>query len=195
MRLVRNLYDWTMAQAERRYALAVLFAVSFVESSVFPIPPDVLLVPMVLAAREKAWTIAGVCTVASVLGGWAGYAVGYFFYEGLGEPVLAFYGYAERFQAFAQAYNEWGAWIVAGAGFTPFPYKLITIASGLVQMDLVTFTIASVVSRGGRFFLVAALLWYFGAPIRRFIENNLPTLTWLFFALLLGGFVAVRFLI
>jgi membrane protein YqaA with SNARE-associated domain len=194
MRWVRSLYDWTMAQAERRYALAVLFAVSFVESSVFPIPPDVLLIPMILAARERAWLIAGVCTLASVLGGMAGYFIGYFFYEGVGAPVLEFYGYAEKFADFAAAYNEWGAWIVAGAGFTPFPYKVITIASGVTQLDLVTFTIASIVSRGGRFFLVAILLWYFGQPIRRFIENNLPALTWLFFALLLGGFLALRFL-
>lgn len=195
MRWVRSLYDWTMAQAERRYALAALFAVSFIESSVFPIPPDVLLIPMVLAARERAWRIAGVCTLASVLGGLAGYGIGYFFFEAVGEPVLAFYGYLEKFGDFAAAYNEWGVWIVAGAGFTPFPYKVITIASGVTQLDLATFTLASVVSRGGRFFLVAALLWYFGDPIRRFIENNLPTLTWLFFALLLGGFLALRFLL
>ncbi len=195
MRWVRSLYDWTMAQAERRYALAALFAVSFIESSVFPIPPDVLLIPMVLAARERAWRIAGVCTLASVLGGLAGYGIGYFFFEAVGEPVLAFYGYLEKFADFAAAYNEWGAWIVAGAGFTPFPYKVITIASGVTQLDLATFTIASAVSRGGRFFLVAALLWYFGDPIRRFIESNLPMLTWLFFALLLGGFLALRFLL
>ena len=195
MRWVRSLYDWTMAQAERRYALSVLFAISFIESSVFPIPPDVLLIPMVLAAREKAWLIAGVCTVASVLGGMAGYAIGYFFYEGIGQPILEFYGYIDRFEAFAASYNEWGAWIVAGAGFTPFPYKLITIASGVTQLDLGTFTAASVVSRGGRFFLVAALLWWFGQPVRRFVENNLPMLTWLFFALLLGGFLVARFLV
>ncbi|WP_328587490.1 YqaA family protein [Algihabitans albus] len=195
MRWVRSLYDWTMAQAERRYALSVLFAVSFIESSVFPIPPDVLLIPMVLAARDRAWLIAGVCTVASVLGGVAGYAIGYYFYTGIGEPILEFYGYIDRFEAFAESYNEWGAWIVAGAGFTPFPYKLITIASGVTQLDIGTFMIASVVSRGGRFFLVAALLWWFGQPIRRFIENNLPLLTWLFFALLLGGFLVARFLV
>ncbi|WP_421707631.1 YqaA family protein [Algihabitans sp.] len=195
MRWVRSLYDWTMAQAERRYALSVLFAVSFIESSVFPIPPDVLLIPMVLAARDRAWLIAGVCTVASVLGGVAGYAIGYYFYTGVGEPILQFYGYIDRFEAFAESYNEWGAWIVAGAGFTPFPYKLITIASGVTQLDLGTFMAASVVSRGGRFFLVAALLWWFGQPIRRFIENNLPALTWLFFGLLLGGFLVARFLI
>ncbi len=191
---MRGLYDWTMAQAERRSALAVLCVVSFIESSVFPIPPDVLLIPMILAARDKAWLIAGACTLASVLGGMLGYAIGYFFYAGVGEPVLAFYGYLERFEAFAEAYNAWGAWIVAGAGFTPFPYKVITIASGVTQLDLGTFTLASVVSRGGRFFLAAALLWWFGQPIRRFIETHLPLLAWLFFALLLGGFLALRFL-
>ena len=149
-----------MALAARPHALAALFLVAFAESSVFPIPPDVLIIPMVLAARDKAWTIALVATIASVLGGMLGYAIGYYFYEGLGQPILQTYGYIEKFENFAARYNEYGAWIVAGAGLTPFPYKVITIASGVTQLDLGTFTIASVLSRGARFFLVAGLLFF-----------------------------------
>lgn len=192
---LQSLYDWTMGLAAHRHALAALFLVAFVESSVFPIPPDVLIIPMVLAAREKAWLIAGVATLASVLGGLLGYAIGFYFYEGLGQPILDTYGYLEKFESFSARYNEYGAWIVAGAGLTPFPYKVITIASGVTHLDLGTFTIASVLSRAARFFLVAGLLYAFGPPIRSFIEAHLGKLTLLFFALLFGGFVAAKYLL
>ena len=192
--MLRSLYDWTMGLAAHRHALAALAFIAFIESSVFPIPPDILIIPMVLAARDQAWRIVLVATVASVLGGLLGYAIGAGLYETIGRPVLEFYGYAEKFFDFQEVYAEWGLWIVAGAGFTPVPYKVITIASGVMDLDLATFTIASVVSRGARFLLLAGLLWYFGPPIRRFIENNLPLLATLFFVLLFGGFVAVRYL-
>ena len=193
-KLLYGLYDRTLQLAGHRHALALLFLVAFVESSVFPIPPDVMIIPMILAAREKAWRIAAVATLGSILGGLAGYAIGYFFFEQIGRPVMEAYGYLGKFEDFAAYYNEWGAWIVAGAGFTPFPYKVITIASGVTQLDLGIFVLASLISRAGRFFLLAALLWYFGPPIRRFIESNLPLLTAIFFVLLLGGFVALRYL-
>lgn len=193
--VLQQLYDWTMRLAAHRHAILALAAISFIESSVFPIPPDVLIIPMVLAARERAWTIAAVCTVASVVGGYAGYAIGYFLYEGVGLPILEFYGAVEKFAEFRALYNEWGAWIVGMAGFTPFPYKVITIASGVTALDPATFGVASVLSRGARFFLLAALLWHFGPPIRRFVEANLPMLAWAFFALLLGGFLVVRYLL
>ena len=183
-----------MAQAEKPYALWTLALISFVESSVFPIPPDVLLIPMVLATPSRAWLIAGVCTVSSVAGGLAGYAIGALLFETLGQPILEFYGYLERFAEFQASYNEWGAWIVFGAGLTPFPYKVITIASGVTGLDPATFMIASVVGRGLRFFAVAALLWWFGVPIRRFIERNLGWLTVLFFVLLFGGFLVLKLL-
>lgn len=195
MTWLRRLYDWTMGMAAHRNALAVLFLIALIEASVFPIPPDVLLIPMILAARERAWLIAAVATAGSVLGGFLGYGIGWGLFESIGRPVLAFYGYVDRFEDFAAAYNEWGAWIVAGAGFTPFPYKVITIASGATGLDPATFGLASLVSRAGRFFLVAALLYWFGPPIRRFIEAWLPQLTLLFFVLLLGGFVALRWLL
>ncbi len=192
--MLRRLYDWTMAQAVTPHAMWTLAIVAFIESSVFPIPPDVLIIPMVLAARAKAWRIAAVCTVASVIGGYAGYAIGLFLFDQVAQPILAFYGYMEKFSAFQALYNEWGAWIVFGAGVTPFPYKVVTIASGLTGLNPAVFGIASVLSRGLRFFLVAGLLWKFGEPIRAMIEAHLGKLATLFFALLIGGFVAVKYL-
>jgi len=194
MRWLRGLYDWTLRQAASPHALWILALVSFIESSVFPIPPDVLLIPMVLAAPSRAWLIAAVCTVSSVAGGMLGYAIGALLFEGFGQPILEFYGYLEKFGDFQARYNEWGAWIVFGAGLTPFPYKVITIASGVTGLDLATFTIASVLARGLRFLLLAALLWRFGAPIKRFIENYLGWLTVAFFALLFGGFLVLKWL-
>jgi membrane protein YqaA with SNARE-associated domain len=184
-----------MDLAGHRHALLALAVLSFAESSIFPIPPDVLLIPMILAARERAWLIAGVCTAASVVGGVFGYAIGALLFDTLGQPTVEFYGYLDRYRESQAGYEEWGAWIVAGAGFTPFPYKVITITSGVMQLDFTVFMIASLVSRGARFFLLAALLWYFGPPIRRFIERYLAQLTILFFVLLFGGFVALRYLL
>ena len=191
---LRRLYDWTIDQASRPHALWVLALVAFVESSIFPIPPDVLLIPMILAAPSRAWLIAGVCTVASVAGGLLGYAIGALLYDALGSPILAFYGYAEQFATFQARYNEYGAWIVFGAGLTPFPYKVITIASGVTELNITTFMTASILARGLRFFLVAALLWWLGEPMRRFIERNLGWLTVIFFVLLLGGFLVLKLL-
>lgn len=193
--VLRGLYDWTMNLAAHRHALWALALVSFIESSVFPIPPDIMLIPMVLAARQKAWTIAFVCTVASVLGGYAGYGIGFFLFETVGRPLLEFYGYGGKFADFQAYYNEWGAWIVGGAGLTPFPYKVITIASGVTSLDPVVFGVASILSRGLRFFIVAALLWKFGEPIRAFIEKNLGILATVFFVFLFGGFLLIKFII
>ncbi len=193
--MLRRLYDWTMDLAGHRHALLALAIVSFVESSVFPIPPDILIIPMVLAARQRAWLIGAVCTLASVAGGLAGYAIGALFYDTVGQPIVEFYGYMDRYAEFQRRYEEWGAWIVAGAGFTPFPYKVITITSGVMNLDLMVFTVASVLSRGARFFLLAALLWKFGPPIREFIERYLPWLATLFFILLFAGFVVARYLV
>ena len=193
--MLRPLYDWTLRMSAHRNALWVLAAIAFIESSIFPIPPDVMIIPMVLATRERAWRIAAVCTVASVLGGLAGFGIGYFLFETIGRPLLEFYGYADKFATFQGWYHEWGAWIVAVAGTTPFPYKVITIASGVVGLNLAVFMIASVLSRGARFFLVAGLLWAFGPPIRRFLEKHLGWLTILFFVLLIGGFVLLKYLV
>ena len=182
-----------MKLAEHEHALWALFLVAFIESSVFPIPPDILLIPMVLACREKAWKIAAVCTLGSVLGGIAGYGIGFFLFEQIGGPILDMYGKLEKFEEFQGMYNEHGAWVVAMAGLTPFPYKVITIASGVTALNIATFIIASIISRGIRFFLEAWLLWYFGDPIREFIDKYLGILLTIGFAVLVGGFVAVKY--
>ncbi len=191
---VKAVYDYMLDLASRPNALFFLAAVSFIESSFFPIPPDVMLIPMVLAMPKKAWTIAGVCTVSSVLGGYFGYGIGVFAFDLIARPILDFYGYMQQFDVFKDYYHEWGAWIVFGAGITPFPYKVITIASGVVHLDLITFTVASVVARGMRFYLVAWLLKKFGEPMKDFIEKNLGILSVLFLILLIGGFMAIKYI-
>lgn len=192
--MLRRTYAWLLRLAATRYALATLAAVAFLESAVFPIPPDVLLIPMVLAARRSAFLIAGVCTAASVAGGLGGYAIGYYLFESIGRPLLAFYGDQEAFEKVRSAYVEWGVWIVAAGGFiTPIPYKVITIASGALSLDPLTFTIASIGSRGLRFFIEAALLWQFGPPIKQFIERRLGTLSLIVLLLVVAMIVALRF--
>ena len=192
--MLRRIYDWTMDLAAKPNAMLWLAVLAFAESSFFPIPPDVLIIPMVLAAPTRAWRIVAVATAASALGGLAGYAIGLFVFETLGRPILDFYGYFDKFERFQDWYREWGGCIVFAGGFSPIPYKVITIASGSVNLDLATFTVVSVISRGARFLLVAALLWRFGPPIRAFIERWLGPLTLTFVLLLVLGFVAVRFL-
>jgi membrane protein YqaA with SNARE-associated domain len=193
--MLQRLYDWTMGLAGHRHAMAALAAVAFAESSVFPVPPDVLIIPMVLAARERWLAVALTATAASVLGGLAGYGIGYFLLESVGRAIIDFYHLEAGFARFQALYQEWGAWIVAAAGFTPLPYKVFTIASGAADLNLVTFTVASALSRGARFFLVAALLWRFGPPIRRFVEANLAWLAAAAFGLLVAGFVVVRYVV
>jgi len=193
--MLQGLYDWTMRLSASRHAVWALAAVAFVESSFFPIPPDILLIPMILAARTRAWRLAAVCTVASVLGGYFGYFVGLTLFGTVGEPVIAFYGMEHAFEVFTEKYNELGAWIVFTFGVTPFPYKVVTIASGVTQLDPLVFGIASVASRGLRFFLVATLIWYFGPPIRAFVERYLGWVTLAFIILLVGGFVLLKFVV
>ncbi|MBK1636581.1 YqaA family protein [Rhodovulum adriaticum] len=192
--MIRRLYDWTLSLADSRNALWALFIVAFVESSVFPIPPDVLMIPMILARPSRAWLIAGVALAGSVLGGLLGYYIGWGLFESVGRPVLEFYGKDAYFDDFSQRYNDYGAWAVLIAGITPFPYKVITILSGSTGLNLGVFMVASVIARGLRFFIVAALLWKFGAPIRTFIERYLGWLFAAFVVLLIGGFYAVRYL-
>lgn len=191
--MMRRIYDWMMGMARSERAPHALFWVSFIESSFFPIPPDVMLVPMVLARRLKAWWFASVATIGSVLGGAAGYAIGYFFFEAIGLPILNFYGKAGSFDQFAQWFNEWGVWILIVKGMTPFPYKVLTITAGVTKMPFLEFMLASIVARAMRFFLVAGLLYWFGEPIRDFIEKRLSLVTTLFVIALVGGFIAVEY--
>lgn len=194
MLYLRRLYDWTLSLSETRYALLALAIVAFVESSVFPIPPHVLMIPMVIAAPNAWWRIALVATVASVLGGIAGYGIGAFLFDSIGQPVLDFYGKMDKFEAFKVRFNEFGAWAVLIAGMTPFPYKVITITSGLTGLDFWVFTLSSIAARGAIFFLIAGILWKFGPPVRKFIEERFGLMVTLFLVLLFGGFLLVRYL-
>ena len=192
--MLQSLYARTLSLAAAPHAVWWLAAVSFAESSFFPIPPDVLLIPMILARPDKAWWLAFVCTVASVVGGAFGWLIGFALFDQLAQPILAAYGYGAKFAAFQHSYQEWGLWIILIKGLTPIPYKIVTIASGAAHFDFVTFMLASVATRGGRFFLVAVLLHFFGAPIRDFIEKRLTLLTTLVVVGVVGGFVALRYL-
>ncbi len=193
--MISALYYRTLQLAEKPYATWALGVVSFLESSIFPIPPDVLLIPMVLANRVKAWFLASLATITSVLGGIAGYMIGLYLFDLIGQPLLQFYGYADKFEQFAQRYNDFGAWIVFIAGVTPFPYKVITIASGATQLNFMVFLLASIAARGLRFFIVSGLLYWFGPPVREFIEKRLGLMFALFCILLVGGFIVAKYVI
>ncbi|MDO5705445.1 MAG: YqaA family protein [Paracoccus sp. (in: a-proteobacteria)] len=192
--MLRRLYNWTMGLAAHRHSMAALFGVSFVESSFFPIPPDVLMIPMVLAQRAKAWLIATVATVGSVLGALLGYAIGAFLMESVGHWVLTVYGKEQAYQDLAARFAEYGGWAVLFAAVTPFPFKIITIFAGAVGMSIPLFILTSIIGRAGRFFLVCGLLWKFGEPIRDFIERRLGLVFTVFMVCLIGGFAALRYL-
>ena len=189
---VRKIYDWVINLSANRHAAFWLFVVAFVESSFFPIPPDIMLIPMILAAPKKAWNFALIATMGSVIGAYLGYAIGHFFFDLIAVPILDFYGVMNKFIEFKNMYNQYGAWIVFGAGITPFPYKIITIASGVVHLNLAVFTIASIIARGLRFYLIAWLLYKFGAPMKVFIEKNLGWLSVLLLVLLICGFMLLK---
>lgn len=192
--VIRRLYDWTIRMADHPHALWVLALVSFAESSVFPIPPDLLMIPMILARPSRAFIVAAVAMAASVAGGMLGYAIGAFAFDSIGQPILESMGKAHAMEEFNATFNGAGFWAVLGAGITPFPYKVITIMSGWTGMPLTTFVITSIVARGLRFFIVAWLLWKFGSPVRDFIEKRLGLVFTAFFAILIAGFLLVRYL-
>ena len=183
-----------MALSQKKYAIWALGGVSFAESFFFPIPPDVLLVPMVLANRKRAWIIAGVCTITSVLGGLLGYAIGFWLFDSLGQWVIELYGLEKKSKAFYDYYNEWGPWIVGAGGFTPIPYKVITIASGLTRLDLEIFIIASLVARGLRFYLVAGLLWRYGEKVEKLLERHLGKITFILLLIIILTVLGVKVL-
>jgi len=202
MNSLRKLYDWMLHWADTRYGAVALFVLSFAESSFFPIPPDALLIALVLGARAKAFKFALNCTLASVCGAILGYAIGYYVWWGMGgafSPVAQFFfnvipGFNEKvFYDIKALYDQYDFWIVFTAGFTPIPYKLFTVSGGAFQINFIMFVIASVVSRSARFFLVAFLLWKFGDPIRNFIDTYFDRLAVLFTILLIGGFGVVKF--
>ena len=192
MNLLRSLYNWTLKKAEHKYSSWVLSIVSFAESSFFPIPPDVLLIPMIIAKRTKAWTYAFICTLSSVLGGVAGYIIGFFLFNSIGILIVEFYHLTNSFNTFENYYKEYGILIVLGAGFTPFPFKFITIASGVFSLNIFLFIFTAFIARGFRFYLLAILLFIFGEKIKFLIDKYFNILAVLFFILLIGSFMLIK---
>jgi len=187
--MLRKTYDYVIALSETPHALWALAAVSFAEASFFPIPPDVMLVPMVVAKREAAWRYAGIAAIASVTGGIFGYAIGAVLYGTIGQWLLHIYGGAHAMESFHDAFAKYGQWIILIKGLTPIPYKLITIAAGVAHYPLGWFILLSLITRAGRFFLVAGILYIAGPGAREFIEKRLGTVTLAFAVLLIGGIV------
>jgi membrane protein YqaA with SNARE-associated domain len=192
--MLKRLYDRMLDIAAGPNAMWALIAVSFAESSFFPIPGDVLMIPMMLAAPGKAWRIAAIATISSVAGGLLGYAIGYWGFDLIGRPILEFYHAMHRYDALKAGFDQWGAWIIIIKGLTPIPYKLVTIAAGVTHFALPTFIAASIISRSIRFFFLAALLWWFGPAVRDFIEKRLMLVTTGFAVCLVGGFLVIRYL-
>lgn len=192
--MLRGLYDWAMDKAAHRHATGWLAVISFIESSFFPIPPDIILIPLVLAAPTRWFRIAMICTLSSVIGGYLGYAIGYFFMDTAGMAILDAFHLTARFHAFKPLVDQYGVWVIIVKGATPIPYKLITIAAGAFKFDLFQFTFASFIARAMRFFLIAALLWKFGPTIRDFVEKRLMMATTAAVLLIIGGFAAVKLL-
>ncbi|MEL6840793.1 MAG: YqaA family protein [Pseudomonadota bacterium] len=189
--MLRGLYNWTISLAQSPHALWALAIVSFIESSFFPIPPDVLMIPMIIARPSRAFLIATIATVTSVAGGLFGYYIGFALMESFGQPILEFYGKDASFAEMSAVFNEYGAWAVVVAGVTFLPFKVITIASGVTGLSLPVFIVSSIFARALRFFIVAALLWKYGEPIRDFIEERLGLMFVLFCVLLIGGFALI----
>ena len=189
--MFRTLYTWTGRLARHRHAIPAMAAISFAESSFFPVPPDVMLVPMVIARRSQAYLIATVCTVASVAGGVFGYAIGYFLYDSLGLYLANLYGMHDAMAEYQHWYAEYGAWVILVKGLTPIPFKLVTIASGVAHFNLGLFVLLAAITRGARFFVMAALLKRYGASIEGFIEERFTLVSWALLGLLVIGFAAV----
>ena len=190
--LLRRLYDWTLSWADRRGGVWALFFIALLESSVFPIPPDVLLVALCVGSVAKSYKFALICTAGSILGGMIGYAIGYWGFEAIGKPIIAFYNGEASMQKVQSFYGEYGFWGNLLAAVTPIPYKVFTIASGVFRFSFGQFLLASILGRSLRFFALATALYFFGAPIRSFIDKYFNLCTWLFMAVLVAGFVALK---
>jgi membrane protein YqaA with SNARE-associated domain len=191
---IRVLYDWMMRNATGKHAWRALAGLTFAEASFFPIPTDIMLIPMVMADRQRAWALAAWCTFWSVLGGAFGYAIGAFLFDSVGQLLIRIYHLGDDMTQFQQWYATYGAWVIIGKGFSPLPYKLVTIASGFAHYSFAMFMILSVITRGGRYFLVAGLLYWKGDVARRFIEKRLEATLFAFLAVVVLGFVAVKYI-
>ena len=194
MKYINLLYYWTLKKARNPKAQWFLAFISFIESSVFPIPPDIILIPMIIANKIKAFWYALICTLSSIIGAIAGYCIGIFFYSTIGTIIINYYGLDDQFINFETMYVNNGVWFVLGAGFTPFPFKLITIASGFFHLNIFLFIFAALISRGMRFFLIAILLRTFGNWIKNFIDKYFNLLAILFFIILIGSFILIKYL-
>ena len=192
---LRAIYDWVLGFAERPEGERALFFIAFAEASFFPVPPDMLLIPLALGAPGKALRFAAVCTVGSLLGAMLGYLLGLQFYEVLGRRIIEFYGVQDGYHQARALYQNWDAIAVAVAGFTPIPYKVFTIAAGVFHINFLTFLLASLLSRGARFFLVGGLILWFGPEIKRFMDRYFNLLTVVFVVLLIGGFLVLKYAI
>jgi len=194
MKIIRHMYDWVLHWATTRYALPALFCIAFLESSFFPIPPDILLIAMTVAIPALWLRFSFVCSVASVIGGMFGYFIGYQFMDLVGHSIVEFYHFQDKFEKIGDLYDEHQGWAVAAAGFTPLPYKIFTLAAGTFKIDFPTFVLASTISRSARFFLVGFIIYKFGPPIKVFIEKYFNLFSIVFFILLILGFYLLKFL-
>ena len=190
--VMKRLYDRCMSMISGRYGVPVLFVIAFVESSFFPIPPDVFLIAMCIAAPTRAFRYAAVCAAGSVAGGAFGYGLGLWFMDSVGQQIIAWYGLEDKYHTVQDYYRAYDVWAVAAAGFTPLPYKLFTITAGAFKLNFPTFVLVSLVSRSARFFLVAAFIWKFGEPVQRYIDKYFNILSIVFMVLLIGGFVLIK---
>ena len=190
--MIKKIYANIIEISKKKYALSFLLIVAFLESFIFPIPPDIFLIFLILAQKNKAFYLASYCTVLSVAGGILGYFIGSFFFDSLGQGILNYYNLNEKFLTFSESYNEFGALIVAAGGFTPIPYKIITIFSGFVKMDFFEFTIASVISRGARFFLIATLLYFFGKKIEELLIKKFGLISLILFLIIIITYFIIK---
>lgn len=204
MKWVRNLYDWVLSWADSKYGGTALFILAFIESVFFPIPPDILLIALCLGGIAKSFRYALICSVASVAGAFVGYAVGYFAWMTSSGDFTAFANFffnnvpgftVELFSTIKAMFDEWDFWVIFTAGFTPIPYKVFTISSGVFDINLAMFFFASVISRSARFFLVAFLIWKFGPSIKSFIDKYFNLLAIAFTVLLIGGFILIKYVV
>lgn len=193
--MIRRLYDWTIRLAAHKHATWALATVSFFESIFFPIPPDAVLLPMCLSNRRRSFFYATVCTLSSVAGGVVAYLIGLFLYDTVGRGIIHFYGMDDKFDSLKVMYQEWGAWLLIAKGFAPVPYKVMAILSGVLEMNLAVFALASAGGRAIRFFTLATLVWKFGDPVRHFIEKHLTTVFLVFLGLIILGFVLLKYLV
>jgi membrane protein YqaA with SNARE-associated domain len=194
MNIIKELYDWTLNRSRHPKAKWFLAIISFTESSFFPIPPDILLIPMIIAKKTNAFLYAFICTISSVVGGIFGYCIGLFFFNSLGLLILNYYGLTDQFLNFENYYSKYGVWIILGAGFTPFPFKFITIASGFFNFNIIFFIGISLIARGLRFYILAFLLNIFGESIDKLINKYFNFLVSIFFILLVGSIMIIKFL-